>query len=206
MAESSYFEGTIFICIIANTLVLMLKYVDETQTSILVSAILNNLFSLIFICEAIIKIIALRSEYFMDNWNKFDFIIVCASLIGYILSNTTTLEVGGKATLVRAFRALRVFRLIKRAKVLKILIDTFVATLKSLLTVGFLLFIVLFIFSALGMELFARVKFGEFYNRHANFTSFGNAILLLLRASTGEAWDYILDDLESGGNIINNCS
>jgi len=54
---------------------------------------------------------------------------------------------------------LRIFRLIQRAKVLKIIIDTLIATLPSLANVGGLLLLILFIFSVLGMQLFGKIKF-----------------------------------------------
>lgn len=41
----------------------------------------NYGFSIIFIFEAIIKLIAFGSRYFRDAWNVFDFVIVVGSLI-----------------------------------------------------------------------------------------------------------------------------
>ena len=47
--------------------------------------ILNYVFMGIFTLEAIIKIIALRKQYFKDSWNIFDFIIVAFTLLILIL-------------------------------------------------------------------------------------------------------------------------
>ena len=46
----------------------------------------------------------------------------------------------------------------------------------------------LFLFSVLGVSLFAEVKLQETMDRHANFEHFGFAILTLLRVATGENW------------------
>jgi len=39
-------------------------------------------FTIIFIIEAIIKIIGLRFHYFRRAWNVFDFIVVALSIVG----------------------------------------------------------------------------------------------------------------------------
>ena len=41
----------------------------------------NQIFTVIFILEALIKIIALGRQYFKENWNIFDFIIIIGSII-----------------------------------------------------------------------------------------------------------------------------
>lgn len=52
----------------------------------------------------------------------------------------------------------RVFRLIKRAKSLKIIFETFVVTIPALANVGGLLMLMLYLYSILGVSLFATVK------------------------------------------------
>ena len=42
----------------------------------------NFIFTGIFVLEAVVKIIALRTHYFKKAWNVFDFIIVISSLVG----------------------------------------------------------------------------------------------------------------------------
>jgi hypothetical protein len=43
--------------------------------------LLNYVFLAIFTLEAVIKIIALGCSYFKDPWNRFDFVVVIASII-----------------------------------------------------------------------------------------------------------------------------
>lgn len=72
------------------------------------------------------------------------------------------------------------------------LFNTLVVTLPSLGNIAALLFLLFFIYSVMGVQLFAHVKFGFYLNRHANFRSFGTAMLTLVRASTGENWNGIM--------------
>jgi hypothetical protein len=69
---------------------------------------------------------------------------------------------------------------------------TFIVTLPALINVGGLLFLLLYLFSVLGMNLFSTVKIAEPINDHANFQSFINSFITLIRVATGENWHYIL--------------
>ena len=70
-----------------------------------------------FTLEAIIKLYALRKDYFREAWNVFDFFIVILTLIILIFQETGILEnVGAVTTILRTLRICRVFRIVKRLK------------------------------------------------------------------------------------------
>ena len=76
---------------------------------------------------------------------------------------------GALTTVVRAFRILRVLKLIKKAKSLQKIVNTFMLAIPELINVGALLFLFLFLFAVLGVFLFSEVKLQESLNQHANF-------------------------------------
>ena len=194
MTTSYKFEVGIMICIILNTLCLTLKWhrnPKDLETSI---EIINYTFAAIFTLEAILKLIGLGKEYFREGWNRFDFFIVIGTFIGIIISESTSVNVGATGTIIRAFRICRGFRLIKRAKSLRKIFNTFVMTLPSLANVGGLLLLLWYIYAILGVFLFATIQLQETLNIHANFQTFGIAFLTLIRVTSGEAWNYILHD------------
>ena len=155
--------------IILNTIVLTLDwYLMPTEISNVVK-IINIVFAGIFTVEAVIKIIAQGKEYFRESWNIFDFIVVIATLIGILLDLTTSVQTGGKTTLIRAFRVIRVFRIIKRFHFLKIIIDTLIITLPSLANVGGLLLLILYVYSILGTHLYSGIMLKDDLNENANF-------------------------------------
>ena len=123
---------------------------------------------------------------------------MCGTLISILIAQVTNLDIGTQATLVRAFRIGRIFRLIRRAKSLKMIFDTFIVTIPSLTNVGAILLLLIYIYAILGVNLFATVKLQSDLNRHANFQTFGNAFLTLMRVSTGEAWNSIMHDAVRG--------
>ena len=113
--ESKWFENVTTGCIIANTLVLMIKWYEEPYIVEFVNEILNYIFTAFFIVEAAIKMIAIAPRvYFSDGWNIFDTIIILGSFISIFISANTSLEIKGVITILRSFRILRLLRLIKR--------------------------------------------------------------------------------------------
>lgn len=73
------------------------------------------------------------------------------------------------------------------------------------MNVGALLILFLFLFSVLGVSLFAEVKLQDTMDRHANFENFGRAILTLLRVATGEGWVGIMQDAARHPSIHFEC-
>jgi len=67
------------------------------------------------------------------------------------------------------------------------------------------MFLLLFIYAALGINLFGGLLLQEFIIDKNNFRSIGGAMMLLFRCSTGEDWNKVMYEvgLENDGN--NNC-
>ena len=67
------------------------------------------------------------------------------------------------------------------------------------------MFLLLFIYAALGMNLFSGIVLQDFVTEKNNFRRIGTAIIYLFRCSTGEDWNKIMHELslppESGGCI-----
>ena len=70
-------------------------------------------------------------------------------------------------------------------------------SLPSLLNVGALTLLVLFIYSTLGVFLFSSVKKGTNITNYTNFWNFHGALITLFRCTTGENWQYIMNDLSN---------
>ena len=132
--------------------------------------------------------------YFQDGWCIFDCLIVFSAWIGILLLQVFSIDVGSISTIIRSFRIARVLKLIKSAKNLQQIFQTFILAIPELMNVGALLILFLFLFSVLGVSLFAEIKFQENLTRHANFESFGSSVLVLLRVATGEGWVDIMYD------------
>ncbi len=197
------FELTIVACIMLNTLTMAMEYFGASQQYALALLVCNYVFAVVFLFEAVVKLIALRAVYFKSSWNRFDFVVVLASIVGVIVQFTTSVDIGSAATVIRTFRVLRVLRLVKKARRLNQLFKTLLLTLPSLGNIGGLMFLLIFIYAVMGVQLFAGVQYGDFIDRHANFQSFGTALLVLIRASTGESWNGIMYEAANEEDCVN---
>lgn len=188
VAMNSYFDRFILFCICFNTACLAFTWHGEPPN---LQGILDNFnlaFNIIYTLEAAIKLIAFDKDYFKDNWNNFDFVIVIAAWFGFISQQIEGLDIGQVTNLIRIFRISRIAKIIKKNKSLRILFYTFIGAIPQLSNVGSLLILFLVLYTVLGVQFFATVKLQDELNVHANFQSFTSAFLTLFRMATGESW------------------
>ena len=76
---------------------------------------------------------------------------------------------------------------------------TILFAIRSLFNIFMLLVLIFFIYSVLGVFLFGNVNEGIIISRYTNFNNFGNAMITLLRISTGEEWNRIMEDCQLTG-------
>ncbi|RLN47503.1 hypothetical protein BBJ29_000588 [Phytophthora kernoviae] len=195
--KAKRFEWFIMICIIVNTFLMAGQYFGESTMQAYVINIVNEFFAAVFTVEAVIKLTAFSWEYFEDQWNQFDFFVVLGTLLSVIVEMFTGASVRSLAMLVRVFRVTRILRLVKASKSIRQILLTLYIALPGLSNITSILFLMLFIYSTMGVQLFAKIALNDNIDSHANFRNFGKAFLLLLRSATGEAWDACMHDLAS---------
>ncbi|GMF43274.1 unnamed protein product [Phytophthora fragariaefolia] len=186
---------TIMGCVLLNTIFMAMDFFGEENLYETGLNYLNYFCSGIFALEAVVKIIGLGKYYWKEPWNIFDFIVVLGTLFGMIYQMLGGSSVGAAASTVRSFRVGRLFRLVHSAPSLRQLFNTLLITLPSLANIGGLLFLVFFIYAAMGVQLFAKVKFGELITSTANFQSLLKAMITLVRCATGERWNDMMYEL-----------
>ncbi|XP_052406392.1 voltage-dependent P/Q-type calcium channel subunit alpha-1A isoform X14 [Carassius gibelio] len=189
------FEYTIMTLIALNTIVLMMKYDGASDVYEAVLANLNIVFTSLFSMECLLKIIAFGVlNYFKDAWNIFD----CVTVLGSITDILVT-ELGNNfinLSFLRLFRAARLIKLLRQGETIRILLWTFVQSFKALPYVCLLIAMLFFIYAIIGMQLFGNIAIEEdgesAINQHNNFRTFFQALMLLFRSATGEAWHDIM--------------
>ncbi|XP_052356644.1 voltage-dependent P/Q-type calcium channel subunit alpha-1A-like isoform X3 [Oncorhynchus keta] len=189
------FEYTIMAMIALNTIVLMMKYDGASPAYEAVLANLNIVFTSLFSMECVLKIIAFGVlNYFKDAWNIFD----CVTVLGSITDILVT-ELGNNfinLSFLRLFRAARLIKLLRQGETIRILLWTFVQSFKALPYVCLLIGMLFFIYAIIGMQLFGNIGMeeeeGSAINEHNNFRTFFQALMLLFRSATGEAWHDIM--------------
>lgn len=149
---------------------------------------LDKIVLLIFIFEIVVKMIALAPrplDFFKDNWNVFDFVIVAVCLIP---------ASGGFGPVLRLFRLLRVLRLLSAVPKLQLLVNALLKSLPSMLYVTVLLLLLFYVYAVAGVMFFAK-------NDPVHFGNIFDALLSLFRIVTLEDWTDVMYLQIYGSNI-----
>lgn len=81
------FEVSIMVCIILNILTMALSYEGSSKEYQSVLEDINLGFTIIFILEAVLKIIAFNPKgFWISGWNRFDLFVVVSSVVDIILN------------------------------------------------------------------------------------------------------------------------
>ena len=132
--------------------------------------ILNYIFAVVFNFEMILKLLAQGKNYFRQGWNIFDCFIVFGTNFGILMKLIGTGEsMGATTSVIRGFRIMRIFRLVKASIAIRLLIDTLMNILPQITNIMGLMMILLFIYAALGLNLFSQVIMQEQLNEKNNF-------------------------------------
>ena len=136
---------------------------------------LDIFITVFFLIEISIRFVAepKKSEFFKNGWNVFDTLVVVISLI--------PIEDSEMALLARLVRVFRVLRMVSVIPELRVLINSLIKALPQLGYVMLLLFIIFYIYAAIGSFLFETI----------NPTLWGNiaiSMLTLFRVMTFEDW------------------
>uniref|UniRef100_A0A8C6F9D7 Voltage-dependent N-type calcium channel subunit alpha n=1 Tax=Monodon monoceros TaxID=40151 RepID=A0A8C6F9D7_MONMO len=187
------FEYFIMAMIALNTVVLMMKFYDAPYEYELMLKCLNIVFTSMFSMECALKIIAFGVlNYFRDAWNVFDFVTVLGSITDVLVTEIANNFIN--LSFLRLFRAARLIKLLRQGYTIRILLWTFVQSFKALPYVCLLIAMLFFIYAIVGMQVFGNIALDDdtSINRHNNFRTFLQALMLLFRSATGEAWHEIM--------------
>ncbi|NXF24838.1 CAC1B protein, partial [Rhodinocichla rosea] len=190
------FEYFIMVMIALNTIVLMMKFYDAPEAYEEMLKCLNIVFTSMFSMECVLKIIAFGVlNYFRDAWNVFDFVTVLGSITDILVTEiAVSTDNFINLSFLRLFRAARLIKLLRQGYTIRILLWTFVQSFKALPYVCLLIAMLFFIYAIIGMQVFGNIALDDetSINRHNNFRTFLQALMLLFRSATGEAWHEIM--------------
>uniref|UniRef100_A0A8C0GVK4 Voltage-dependent P/Q-type calcium channel subunit alpha n=1 Tax=Chelonoidis abingdonii TaxID=106734 RepID=A0A8C0GVK4_CHEAB len=196
------FEYTIMAMIALNTIVLMMKFDKASTAYENVLKMFNHVFTSLFSLECLLKIMAFGVlNYFRDAWNIFDFVTVLGSITDILVTEFANNFIN--LSFLRLFRAARLIKLLRQGYTIRILLWTFVQSFKALPYVCLLIAMLFFIYAIIGMQVFGNIGIEDeeeesAITEHNNFRTFFQALMLLFRSATGEAWHEIMLSCLSG--------
>lgn len=188
LVMSKKFEFVIAVVIVLNILTMASEHHSMSSSFLKFIEISNYLFTFVFFVESMLKYIAFGIWRFhfgaFAGWNNFDLFVVIVSVAGiYFDHSGTTLPVSPAVLrILRILRVARILKLLKSAKDLmvthptrancddrrvlrsfrQVLLVTVTNSLRQVGNLALLLFLLYFIYAALGMELYGRCVYGPY--------------------------------------------
>uniref|UniRef100_A0AAY5E7A2 Voltage-dependent L-type calcium channel subunit alpha n=1 Tax=Electrophorus electricus TaxID=8005 RepID=A0AAY5E7A2_ELEEL len=177
VVNSTGFEYVMFVLIILNTLCLAIQHHGQSPLFNYAMDILNMVFTGVFTVEMVLKLIAFKPRHYFADIN---------------VSNEDSARIS--ITFFRLFRVMRLVKLLSRGEGIRTLLWTFIKSFQALPYVALLIAMLFFIYAVIGMQVFGKIAMvdGTHINRNNNFQTFPQAVLLLFRCATGEAWQEIM--------------
>ncbi|AWB69004.1 ion transporter [Saccharobesus litoralis] len=179
LKSNKAFELFVIGVIVVSALLIGAKTYTLPQSVVDATIALDYFITLFFLVEITIRFIAEQNKkrFFHSFWNTFDTLIVVVSLVP--IDNSEMAVVG---RLIRVFRVLRMVSIIPE---LRILLTSLVKALPQLGYVMLLMFIIFYIYAAVGSTLF----------HHINPDLWGDitiSLLTLFRVMTFEDWTDVM--------------
>lgn len=179
LRDNKAFEVFVIAIILISALMIGVNTYSLPTWSLSLIIYLDLFVTVFFLLEIVIRMLAADSlkTFFKNGWNIFDLFIVLASLVP-LQGNETVL-------LGRLLRVFRVLRLVSMIPELRILMNAFVLALPRIAYVALMMFIIFYIYAAIGALFFD----------HVNPVLWGNisiSLLTLFRVATFEDWTDVM--------------
>ena len=173
------FEFFVVFVIIFSAMMVGAKTYDLPRWSLRFVGLLDITITLIFLFEITIRFLGeeRKRDFFKSGWNVFDTLIVAVSMIP--VENSELALIG---RLVRIFRVLRMVSVIPE---LRMLLNSLLKALPQLGYVAMLLFIIFYIYAAIGSILFESIN-------PVLWGDISRAMLTLFRVMTFEDWTDVM--------------
>eukprot|EP01012_Entosiphon_sulcatum_P018226 TRINITY_DN2296_c0_g1_i2.p1 TRINITY_DN2296_c0_g1~~TRINITY_DN2296_c0_g1_i2.p1 ORF type:complete len:1220 (-),score=178.98 TRINITY_DN2296_c0_g1_i2:95-3754(-) len=186
VVRSPYFDWVSTLLIVLNMLAMALDHwpmPDGWTNSIIY---VNLVFVCLFTAELALQFFAYGTRLLHDPWAIFDLFVVVFSWVGLIVEFLAS-GVSGLA-IMRMLRVTRLFRLVHYLTGLRLLFSTLVWALPAFCNVFALLVVVLFIFGAIGVQLFGTIRRTGVFSPLYHFEDLPHAVFVLSTIITQQLW------------------
>ena len=191
VSHSAYDNFVLIIVVLNTALMSMSGYVGIDMPPY---TYINLTFTVIFILDLSLKLLAYGIHFFTDPMNLFDAAVVAVSIMEMALggAGTSNLSALRSIRILRAFRVLRITRLIRSLSYMRIIMGVVTSIITEFIYVFLLLSLFVFIYTLLGMQIFG----GNFPSENVtgfrqNYDTFFNALFTVFQVMTMENWNDI---------------
>lgn len=173
--HNKFFETFVIAVILLSAVLVGVRTYDPEPAFLPFINALDYGVTLFFLLEIAIRMASAGklSQFFRHGWNVFDFTVVVVSLV--------PAEWAGTALVARLLRVFRILRLVSFIPELRVLVNALIQSLPRLFYVMVMMFVIFYIYAAIGSLLFASIN-------EAMWGNLFRAMLTLFRVATFEDW------------------
>ncbi|XP_014349995.1 sperm-specific sodium:proton exchanger-like isoform X2 [Latimeria chalumnae] len=111
------FECFVYVLVLMNVFPIILEYTTLMSTiNTRAIAVVNEIFFILYVMEAVCKCLAMRKTYIFNHWNQFDLFIIIMAAIDIVLENLY-----GVNWNMQILRIIRITRLIRITRILRLI-------------------------------------------------------------------------------------
>ena len=186
------FDGFIMLCIFINTITLAMSHFDPIYNGMAPwkkdgLEVCEYVFNFIFLVEMILKLIGLTPIRYCSNFsNLFDGFIVVTGTTNMVYSLMGASE-NSSLSMLRAFRLLRIVRLLNMLVEVQKLVNTVFGSLWPIMNLLLLIGFSMYIFAIIGSMIFSGTFREDIVGRQ-NFNGVGASMMSLFVVLSGENW------------------
>ncbi|MBZ0328795.1 ion transporter [Halomonas sp. ANAO-440] len=175
LRANKFFELAVISIIVLSALLIGARTYEEVTRFQQALLVLDVAVTVFFLVEILIRMAAEKRlrDFFRNGWNVFDFLIVTASLI--------PMDDSEMVLLARLLRIFRVLRLVSMIPELRMLMAALFKSIPRMGYVALLMFIIFYIYGAIGSFLFHDVD-------ERLWGNISLAMLTLFQVATFESW------------------
>ncbi|XP_029555371.1 cation channel sperm-associated protein 3 isoform X2 [Salmo trutta] len=195
ITERTLFDGLIMVTIVLNALFMALETDYDLKYKLFgFFAIADEFFMAIYTMEFLMKVYVNPGVYWKNGYNVFDAIILVISFVPMFADGGDSSAMG-TMRIVRAFRSLRVLKTVSFIRGLQALVVALFKTMKSVVYVLGLMFLLMFIFAIIGYYYFGDPNTGD----PENWGDLGCALFTLFSLVTVDGWTDLQQNLDDLG-------
>jgi hypothetical protein len=187
MIQHNAFQIVCMLVIVLNTVLLASQHYNQPKWLDNFQNTGNIVFSIIFIVESAIRFAALGpTDFVKDGFNIFDSIVNVFSILDL-------LDIGPSFVVLRGFRMLRIFKIVRSIPGLIALLETVVKSIGSIANLSLLILIFVYVFALVGKSFFHEPMFNEDGEESRySFRTTEEAMLLIFVIITADDWSTIM--------------
>ncbi|XP_055797550.1 cation channel sperm-associated protein 3-like isoform X1 [Salvelinus fontinalis] len=195
ITEKTLFDGMIMVTIMLNALFVALETDYDLKYKLFgFFAIADEFFMAIYTMEFLMKVYVDPGVYWENGYNVFDAIILVISFVPMFADGGDSSAMG-TMRIVRSFRSLRLLKTVSLIRGLQALVVALFKTMKSVVYVLCLMFLLMFIFAIIGYYYFGDPNTGD----PDNWGDLGCALFTLFSLVTVDGWTDLQQNLDALG-------